>query len=120
MADGSSQIDAFTDIDQSLSFGLSLAGNRWDRPDDTVGMAQVFNNISRHAKSYFNAGGLGILIGDGLLPNTGMEKITEAYYSAAVFKYTHLTFDYQFIDNPAYNRDRGPVSALAGRLHVQF
>ena len=120
MADGSSQIDAFTDIDQSVSFGLSLAGNRWGRPDDTVGLAQVFNNISRHAKSYFNAGGLGILIGDGLLPNTGLEKITEAYYSIAAFKYTHLTFDYQFIDNPAYNRDRGPVSALAARLHVQF
>ncbi len=120
MADGSSQIDAFTDIDQSVSFGLSLSGNRWGRPDDTVGLAQVFNNISRHAKSYFNAGGLGILIGDGLLPNTGMEKITEAYYSAAVFKYTHVSFDYQFIDNPAYNRDRGPVSVLAGRLHFQF
>jgi high affinity Mn2+ porin len=31
-----------------------------------------------------------------------------------------LTFDYQFIDNPAYNRDRGPVSVIASRLHTQF
>jgi high affinity Mn2+ porin len=49
-----------------------------------------------------------------------MEKITEAYYSAAVFQYTHLTFDYQFIDNPAYSASRGPVSVLGARLHVQF
>jgi high affinity Mn2+ porin len=120
IADGNSQIDAFTDIDQSVSFGLSLAGKQWNRPDDTVGLAQVFNNISRHEKNYLNAGGLGILIGDGILPRSGMEKITEAYYSAAVLKYTHLTFDYQFIDNPAYSVSRGPVSVLGARLHVQF
>ncbi len=120
LADGSSQIDAFTDIDQSVSFGLSLQGKRWGRPDDTVGVAQVFNNISRHEKNYLNAGGLGILVGDGILPNTGLEKITEVYYSLPVYKYVHLSFDYQFIDNPAYNTDRGPVSVLGARVHVQF
>ena len=31
-----------------------------------------------------------------------------------------VTFDYQFIVNPAYNRDRGPVSVLGMRLHAQF
>ena len=31
-----------------------------------------------------------------------------------------LGADYQFIDNPAYNPDRGPVSVLAGRLHAQL
>jgi hypothetical protein len=27
---------------------------------------------------------------------------------------------YQFIANPAYNADRGPVSILSGRLHAEF
>jgi high affinity Mn2+ porin len=31
-----------------------------------------------------------------------------------------VTADYQFIVNPAYNRDRGPVSVIAARLHTQF
>jgi high affinity Mn2+ porin len=44
----------------------------------------------------------------------------EAYYSLAAFKYAHITADYQFINNPAYNRDRGPVSVLGLRLHAQF
>jgi high affinity Mn2+ porin len=31
-----------------------------------------------------------------------------------------LTADYQFIANPAYNADRGPVSIFSGRLHGEF
>jgi len=31
-----------------------------------------------------------------------------------------MTFDYQFITNPAYNRDRGPVSVIGTRLRAQF
>jgi high affinity Mn2+ porin len=30
------------------------------------------------------------------------------------------SFDYQFVDNPGYNRDRGPVSVLSARVHAQF
>ena len=78
------------------------------------------NSISKSHQSYFNAGGLGILIGDGQLPNPGLEKIIEAYYSLAVTPASRLTFDYQLIANPAYNRDRGPVSVFGTRLHAQF
>jgi len=28
--------------------------------------------------------------------------------------------DYQFISNPAFNRDRGPVSVFEGRLHWEL
>ena len=110
----------FTDINQSLSAGLSLTGTRWGRPDDTVGLAGVVNRISHDAKLYFAAGGLGGIIGDGQLPNAGPEQILEAYYSVAAFSFAHLTADYQFINNPAYNRDRGPVSVFGLRLHVEF
>jgi len=120
MSDGSVEEVDFSDINQSVSAGLSLAGARWERPDDTIGLAGVVNRISRQAKLYFAASGLGGIIGDGQLPNAGPEQILEAYYSFAVSSFAHLTADYQFINNPAYNRDRGPVSIFGGRIHIEF
>jgi high affinity Mn2+ porin len=117
---GGVQEDAFTDIDESVSIGLSLAGTRWGRPSDTVGLAGVANQISRSAKHYFAAGGLGGIIGDGQLPQAGPEQILETYYSLAAFSFARLTADYQFVNDPAYNRQRGPVSVFAFRLHVEY
>ena len=97
-----------------------MGGKNWGRPDDTIGNAGVINNISGVHQAFFNAGGLGILIGDGQLPNPGLEEILEAYYSYAVTQATKVSFDYQFINNPAYNTQRGPVNAFAVRLHTQF
>jgi high affinity Mn2+ porin len=110
----------FTDINQSLSVGLSLAGARWGRPDDTVGAAVAVNRISHEGKLYLAAGGLGGLIGDGQLPNAGPEQILELFYRLPLVGFAQLTGDYQFIDNPAYNRDRGPVSILGLRLHLEY
>jgi high affinity Mn2+ porin len=109
----------FTDIDRTVAAGAQLTGNRWQRPDDTVGIAGILNGISRSHEAFLNAGGLGILIGDGRLPHPGLEQILETYYCLAV-KAWRVTFDYQFVNNPAYNRDRGPVSVLGLRLHAQF
>jgi high affinity Mn2+ porin len=44
----------------------------------------------------------------------------ETYYSASLLSFAQVTLDYQWINNPAYNRDRGPVSVFAVRLHAQF
>jgi high affinity Mn2+ porin len=71
-------------------------------------------------QAYFNAGGLGILIGDGMLPRPGLEQIIETYYSYALNDAVKLTFDYQFVANPAYNTDRGPVNVFSTRVHWQF
>jgi high affinity Mn2+ porin len=119
-ADGNVEPWDFTDIDRTLSAGVSISGNRWGRPDDRVGIAGVLNGISGVHEAFFNAGGLGILIGDGQLPHPGLEKIIEAYYSYALFPSTKLSFDYQFIGNPGYNTDRGPANIFAGRVHWQF
>ncbi len=83
-ADGNVEPWDFTDIDRTVSAGLSLSGRQWGRPDDTVGVAGVVNGISGVHEAFFNAGGLGILIGDGHLPNPGLEKIFEAYYNYAL------------------------------------
>jgi high affinity Mn2+ porin len=116
---GNLETYAFTDADASFSGGTLLSGKFWGRPDDTVGIAGIVNTITKTHEAYFADGGYSALIGDGMLPHPGPEKILEAYYSLPIYSW-HLTFDYQFIDNPAYNRDRGPVSVVATRLHTQF
>ena len=110
----------FTDINQSISAGLALTGSRWGRPDDIVGLAGAANRISHQGKLYLAAGGLGGIIGDGQLPNAGPEQILEMYYRVPVLSFAHLTIDYQFINRPAYNRDRGPVSIFGLRARVRF
>jgi high affinity Mn2+ porin len=119
-ADGQIEPWDFTDIDRTVSGGVSIGGKSWGRPDDTIGVAGVINGISSAHVAFLNAGGLGILVGDGQLTNYGTEKIFEAYYSIALNASTKLTFDYQFIANPGYNADRGPANAFAARAHWQF
>ncbi len=118
-ADGHQQAYEFTDIDRTAAGGLSLQGRRWGRPDDTVGVAGVVNDISEIFRTYLAAGGLGILVGDGQLPHYQTERILETYYSLKATSYAHVSFDYQYVQNPAYDRVRGPVSAAAVRLHLQ-
>jgi high affinity Mn2+ porin len=119
IASGDVEPYEFTDVDRTIATGLSLSGERWGRPDDTVGFGGVINGISSAHQAFLNAGGLGILVGDGKLPHPGLEKIIETYYSFALSSW-RATLDYQFIANPAYNRDRGPVSVIGVRLHSQF
>lgn len=111
--------DAFTDVDRTVAAGAAFSGRQWGRPDDDWAVAGVINNISSSHQIFFDNGGLGILIGDGQLPHPGLEQILETYYTFP-FASWKVTFDYQFINNPAYNRDRGPVSVFGTRLHLQF
>ena len=110
----------FADIDDTVQAGFSFAGARWGRKDDTLGVAGVVNEISKIHQDYLANGGLGILVGDGKLPHPGAEEILEAYYSIGLAKGINVTFDFQGVENPAYNRDRGPVPVLSARLHGQF
>jgi high affinity Mn2+ porin len=116
---GKTEIMSFTDIDASLSLGTSIKGTKWGRPDDTIGIAGAFNALSRDHRDFIAAGGLGPLIGDGQL-NYRKERILETYYAYAVTKAITVTADYQFVTNPAYNADRGPVHVFSGRLHGEF
>jgi high affinity Mn2+ porin len=118
--DGSEEAYEFTEINRSISAGLSLKGEDWQRPNDIVGFAAAVNGLSHSAQTYFANGGLGILIGDGQLTRYGTEDVLETYYSAAVTDLFAVSADYQFIANPAYSRGRGPVSFLGVRLHAQF
>lgn len=119
-ADGRIEVWDYTDIDRTIAGGVQVSGKPWSRPDDTVGLAGVINGASSDLVAYLNAGGLGVLVGDGKLPHPSTEKILETYYSYALTKSTRLTADYQFIADPGYNSDRGPVSVFSGRIHTQF
>jgi high affinity Mn2+ porin len=119
-ADGNIEPWDFTDIDRTVSGGVSINGKSWNRPDDTVGIAGAINGIVGVHEAFLNIGGLGILVGDGMLPHPGLEQMLETYYSYSLTSSTHLTFDYQFINNPGYNTDRGPVSVFGTRFHYQF
>ena len=116
--DGMNETWAFTEVDNSYSAGLQLTGHKWRRRDDVFGAALVTNGISKDHQAYFAKGGYGFILGDGKL-NYGREFIMEFYYSFKPFKkWLWISPDYQFILNPGYNKDRGPVHAVGLRLHV--
>jgi high affinity Mn2+ porin len=85
-----------------------------------VGLAGVINDVSKDARNYLAAGGLGILIGDGQLPRAGFEKIVEVYYNVQAIEGINLTLDYQHIDNPGYDAARGPISIFGARIHIAY
>lgn len=117
--DGKTATWAFTEIDRSISAGISIKGNSWKRKEDNIGIAQVINGISKDHRSFLDAGLYGFIIGDGKL-NYGAESITELYYQARIAKTLYASFDYQFVNNAAYNKDRGPLHVFAIRGHVEF
>lgn len=118
--DGSLEAFDFTEINQSVSAGLAGQGGRWGQTDDSAGLALVANSLSHDARAYFAAGGTGILIGDGRLPAYGTERIAEVYYALRVLPHFTVSADCQRLQNPAYNRERGPVSVFGLRLHADI
>jgi high affinity Mn2+ porin len=113
--DGHSETWAFTEIDRTVSLGLSLKGTVWSRPEDTFGVAAVESMLSYPHRHYLAAGGVGFIVGDGQL-NYSPEILLETYYEAKL-KWVFVTVDYQYVTNPAFNRDRGPVSIFGLRVH---
>jgi high affinity Mn2+ porin len=117
--DGHTETWAFTEIDRSLSVGTLASGKSWGRPKDRCGAALVVNGLSRDHADYLAAGGYGFIIGDGRL-RYGLEAIGEAFYCVSIIRGIWLSADYQFVLNPAYNRDRGPVHVVGVRLHTEI
>ena len=117
--DGQDQAWAYTDTNWSVSLGMSVKGAAWHRIGDIFGLAGVVSGAWRANQKFLEAGGLGILAGDGAL-TYGTEKVVETYYDFPVWKTVRAAVDYQFISNPAFNRDRGPVSVFGARLHWEL
>ena len=124
-SDGASEAYAFAEIDSSLSFGVNVKGANWGRAQDTLGLAYAQNGLSASHRAFLAAGGNGFFVGDGRL-NYRPESIAEGYYSfglglgSAFLQRSTLSLGAQYIRNPAYNADRGPVRVFSVRLHTEF
>jgi len=116
---GQNEAWLYTDIDHSGSLGVSVKGDAWRRSGDSAGLAGIISGISKVNQQYLMAGGTGILDGDGNL-NYGREFAMETYYDHTFPRKIHCALDYQFVVNPAFNRDRGPVSIFGTRFHWEF
>ena len=114
--DGGSDTYAFTEVHHSVSTGLVLNGAAWGCERDTLGVSVMQNEISDAYSKYLQAGGMGFFIGDGAL-NYQPEQILETYYSLNLTHNVWFSADYQYVRNPAYNADRGPLSIIGMRLH---
>jgi hypothetical protein len=117
--DGKTESFAYTEVDQTMETGADYAGARWHRPEDKIGLAVVSNAIKADHQNYLKLGGLGFLLGDGKL-NYGRENIVESYYNWHAWRGLFYAVDVQHINNPGYNRDRGPVWVGSVRAHVDF
>ncbi len=110
---------AYTEVDATIELGLGASGARWSRKFDRAGVAFVSNGISRDHQQYLALGGLGFLLGDGRL-NYDRENILETYYTLHAWRGAYPSFGIQYVKNPGYNRDRGPVLVPTLRLHLEF
>ncbi|MDQ2948796.1 MAG: carbohydrate porin [Acidobacteriota bacterium] len=117
--DGKTESFAFTAIDRLGTAGVSVTGQRWHRPLDTVATEVTASGVSEIHRRYLELGGHDFLLGDGRL-QYGRETISETYYSARLFSGFFMNFDLQHVANPAFNRDRGPVWIESIRLHWEL
>ncbi|HTZ39617.1 MAG TPA: carbohydrate porin [Syntrophales bacterium] len=117
--DGNHETWSYTEADRHVSAGFQLSGVHWGRSEDRLGIAYGVNGLSSPHKDYLEAGGLGILLGDGRL-NYGLEQIFEVYYLIQLGRYVQITPDFQFIQNPGYNTDRGPVAVYGLRFRLSY
>ena len=124
--DGKAESFAFTEVDQVLSGGVQISGNRWHQHDAQLGVGLAGEALSPQHRDYLATGGCGFLLCDGRL-NYAHEQIVELYYrlqrvwpeNPGPIRW-QIGPDFQFIRNPGFNSDRGPVGFFAIRLHVEY
>ncbi|HTU49227.1 MAG TPA: carbohydrate porin [Acidobacteriaceae bacterium] len=117
--EGQHESFAYTEDDQTFLFGADYAMSRWHRKFDKLGIAFVTNAIKKDHQNYLRLGGLGFLLGDGNL-NYAREDILEGYYNIHAWRGLYYAVDYQNIQHPGYNQDRGPINVESFRLHIDF
>ena len=118
--DGHTSTWAFTEVDHSASAGLSWKATAIKRPQDVFGIGYVAAGISKDHRDYLAAGGLGFSLGDGQLKNYAPEQVIETFYSYQLTGSLWISLDYQFMLNPGYNADRGPVNVYGTRIHIEM
>jgi high affinity Mn2+ porin len=75
--------------------------------------------MSQQHRAYLRLGGIGFELGDGGL-NYGRESVSETYDTAHLVGGPYLAAQLSFVNNPGFNRDRGPVVIPGLRAHIDF
>ena len=120
-SDGKTETLAFTEVDSSLSTGLLINGSKWERADDSFGMSLMVDWISSDRLRFLQAGGVSFFLGDGYRNfKSAPERILETFYSYSFAKNNWITLDWQYLQNPGYNAERGPLSVFGARYHAEF
>jgi high affinity Mn2+ porin len=117
--DGKTEAWAFTEVERTLSLGVSLDGMLWKRPGDAFGIGAAWNGVNADHRDYLAAGGLGFMLGDGRL-NAAAENALDAFYRFAPWKFFAVSAEVERFANPAFNRDRGPVTVWGLRFHASY
>jgi high affinity Mn2+ porin len=117
--DGRNESFAYTEVDRTLELGVFTKAEKWKRRNDRAGAVFVMNGIVAAHQQYLALGGRGFLLGDGAL-TYGHEKIFEGFYTAHLWRGFFASFDIQHVNNPGYNKDRGPMVVPGLRFHVDF
>jgi carbohydrate-selective porin OprB len=117
-SDGATETFTFTEAERTATAGTQVSGRWWNRDKDRWGLGFGMNDVGNAHAAYLAAGGVGFMLGDGRLRRRP-ETFVETYYLLQLVRWFGLTLDYQFIANPGYNRDRGPVSVIALRAHLE-
>ena len=117
--EGQHESFAYTEVNSTALVGGDVDGGTWHRKLDKVGVAFVTNGISAAHQEYLRLGGLGFLLGDGNL-NYRREQIIESYYNLHAWRGVFFSANLQYIWNPGYNHDRGPVLMPGVRMHIDF
>ena len=117
--DGLYESFTFSEMNNTIAFGGDLSGDSWHRKDDRIGSAFVNSGLSYNHRRYLALGGIGFMLGDGAL-RYGRESVSESYYTAHIVGGLYLAAQLSFVNNPGFNRDRGPVVIPGLRTHIDF
>jgi high affinity Mn2+ porin len=130
--DGNTETWNFTEVDQTLAIGASFSGGFWGRGGsgsanlrdssfngDVIGAGLIVSGLSSVHADYLAAGGQGFILGDGAL-SYSLEDVAEVYYLWQVWRPFSVTGDLQYVLNPGFNKDRGPVPIYGVRLHFEI
>ena len=119
-SDGRNESFAYTEDDRTRRDRAFLEGRRVAASRTTArAWCSSPTGSLRLTNSILGIGGLGFLLGDGAL-TPGPEKIFEGFYTAHLWRGFFVSFDFQHINNPGYNKARGPIFVPGLRFHVDF
>ena len=117
--DGKTEAWAFTEVERTVTLGVSVSGALWRRPDDAFGAAVAWNGVNADHRDYLAAGGLGFMLGDGAL-SAEAENVVDVFYRFAPWKFFAVSAEVERFTNLAFNRDRGPVTVWGLRFHASI